>query len=182
MNDKSVNYSSDASNTFKFDRPMAPTIVLTTIKLVILILMVAQLVAKNYLGASVCFFGFLLFLFVGLVNVIVTSDIVINDTGISRGAFGKVWLTIAWSNVSYIKIFDELDGGGKYFNIYPSTKPRPRLLLNGKMAFNDKMERSVDFIKLMNVYILSYNIKIESIVGGIKTYPSKLQTKTERGG
>src|SRR6202044_2483246 len=138
MNNKSMDSSSDLSHTFKFDRLVAPTIVLTTIGLVSLFLMIAQLVAKNYLGASACFFGFLLFLIASFVNIAVASDIIINDAGISRGVFGKIWQTIAWSNVRCIKKFDELDHSGKYFNIYPIAKPRPGFLFKGKMAFNDQ--------------------------------------------
>lgn len=161
-------------HVFKYDHPVAAIIVLAAVKAALLFFSVVEIMASQYFGALICFAGLVLFILADLLNIFMTADIVVDENGISRTTFGKVWQSMAWRDVRIIKVFDKIGRKGRSFNIYPILKQDSGIFFSGKMAFGDEMGRSDDFFCLLNSFILRYNINIESTIGGIKTNLSQL--------
>jgi hypothetical protein len=111
-----------------------------------------------------------------IVTVQGQSDIIIGGDGISRCTFGVVWQRVRWDDMMVIKVFDS----------YNPTKTNNRgfniLFIRGhlfspfgrKIAFDDKIDRWPEFLKVLNLYIEQYHIKVESTVGGVASAPTRL--------
>jgi|SRR5579864_1549204 len=116
-------------------------------------------------GEAIIFAAFLLFLIMGTMRFLDTSDIVVNDLGISRSILGWPWKTIQWENVRLITAFP-VSGGPDYsaraFNIFPIVKPKIRLMPSGKIMFDDKVQNASALVDLLNQYVLKHGIKIET--------------------
>jgi hypothetical protein len=113
-------------------------------------------------------------LLIGFLLLAGRSDVLVDDQGISRRLFGWTWQTIQWGNVRLITAFPVFGGSGytpRAFNIYPSVRPKVRVMPSGKMSFTDKMSDAPRLIKLLNQYASSHGIKIEvrdSLAGNLR--------------
>lgn len=107
-----------------------------------------------------------------------TSDLVIDENGVSRTLFGKVWRRILWSNVSVVKVNEFLSlktsKVAKSITIYPKVKPRIRFWPSGKMMLPAKVERPERLIEVMNAYVSANRIAVEKVSDGYKTDASTL--------
>lgn len=107
--------------------------------------------------------------FVSLLVFIGRSDILIDDTGITRVLFGKIIRRISWNNVSLVRIsplsrWDSRKQVSAY-NIFASSKdatsPRTR-----RIYFGDYGVEVNELISVMNFYISKYKIPVEKIIDG----------------
>jgi len=172
------NVPKEALQTFKLYKPGVIIAWLLILIPAFSYFMIIEIMAKEYFGVFFCSLALLFFILMAMIGIQGLSDIVIGENGISRAAFGKTWQVIQWDNIKYITVFDLRDRANnkmyRTLNIYPVVKPRFRFLINGKMVFGERMERPTEFIALLNKYIGKYDIKIESVMGGIKTTPARL--------
>lgn len=129
---------------------------------------------------GIIFFA-LFFVCAGYLLVVVQTDIVIGEDGISRRIGNKTLQIMAWNEVRVIKAFDTYDRETKKMsiglNIYPISKPKHRLTLSGKIVVSEAPMRQGTFselVELLNIYIAQNHIEIESTVQGVKSYPSHL--------
>jgi hypothetical protein len=110
----------------------------------------------------------------GAVLLFGRSDVVTDDQGISRRLFGWTWQTVLWTNIRLITAFPVTGGYGytaRAFNIFPSVRPKVRLMPSGKMMFTDKMSDASRLVELLNHYASIHGIKIEirdSLMGSLK--------------
>lgn len=130
---------------------------------------------------SICFLLFFL-LFVGYLFMVGAADVIISDDGICRRVGSRALQAMRWSEVGVIKVFDTYDRQTQRMkigmNIYPVVRPRHPLTVGGKMVLGDDPMRQGNFselIGLLNNYISQYHIKIESTLGGEKSFPDRLE-------
>lgn len=179
MNKQVVDHLVTAPAAFKFKKLHSFCAWLVVVTVMFFFAAIVGTTREGYItGLWVISLFILPFWLIGVIGIAGLSDIVIDDNGIRRSFSGRVWQVIRWDNIMSIKTFDSFDRDARKmtrgFNIYPLTKPYFRFLPSGKMVFGERMERSSEFIALMNKYISTYDIKIESTVGGVKTFPNKL--------
>lgn len=178
MDSEKATYSEEP-RTFRYLRPFWVSIWLFVMLSLGIFFAIIEMRAGEYGGSLFFSFGVLTFMFLGIYGTAGGSDIYIAKDGISRKIFGKSWQTILWDNVKLISIREWTNTNtrktNKHMAILPVVKQGFRLFPSGKMAFSDQMGNSQEFMKLLNKYVSLYHIKIESSVGGIKTFPAKLE-------
>ena len=114
------------------------------------------------------------------IAIVGSSDIIIDDQGISRRLFGKVWRTIHWDNIKIIKTFHVVAQGFRpksvrAFTIYPTIAPIGWSYLSGSIGFTESFANVEQLIELINHYVSKHNIKIEVKVNDMKTPATHLE-------
>jgi hypothetical protein len=109
----------------------------------------------------------------GIISVFGSSDIIIDNQGISRLLFGKIWQDIPWENVGLIKTYPLMDYNTlkkiTAFNIFPSVGSSANSRWFNRIAFVEGAENMSAMLGIINKYVLKYNIKVESVVNGVST-------------
>lgn len=159
---------------FKFDGLYGNAFLIVMLPLLFLSIGVRECFHGDYFGALALVAAACFFLTLGYFQILVKADIIVDNEWISRFAFGRLIQRIRWSNVKLIKIFGQFGGLGVGYNIYPIENRNSGLGFNRKLAFGDGMRNPDEFINIMNACIAKYNIKIESVAGGVKTILSRL--------
>jgi len=106
----------------------------------------------------VLFFGI-----ISLSSILGVSDISIDNQGISRRLFSKVWQTIPWGNVRLITAAPASASrsySARVFHIYLLRKPPGSFFLSS-MFFNDKFENASHMVKLINQHAKKHGIEIK---------------------
>jgi hypothetical protein len=109
-----------------------------------------------------------------------SSDIIIDEQGISRRLFGKVWRTIHWDNIEIIKTFHVVAQGFRpksvrAFTIYPTGVLFGWSYLSGGIGFSENFMNMERLIGLINLYAAKHNIKIEVQANGMRTPATHLE-------
>ena len=109
-----------------------------------------------------------------------SSDIIIDENGISRRIFGKVWRTIQWGNIKIVKTFHVIALGFRSkriraFVVCPSSVPSGWSYLSSRITFTENFVNVEQLIELINHYISKHNIKIEVQTNGVKTAATHLE-------
>jgi len=107
------------------------------------------------------------------------SDVVIDDSGISRKFLGIAWRKIQWDNVQIIKTRKNLESGFRSrqvrgFYVMPSKRSGGISYMSGSIMFPEKFENMDQLLVLLNYYIGKYSIKIETTANGITTSNTSL--------
>jgi hypothetical protein len=116
-----------------------------------------------------------LFIFMGiagLLSIFGFSDILIDNRGISRYLFGKIWQDIPWEDIRLIKTYPLTDYNTfkktTAFNIFPSIGSSANSRWFNRIFFVEGAENMSVMLEIMNHYILKYHIEIESYMDGVK--------------
>lgn len=179
MKNKDNNHVACSSVIFKFKGMVMGCTSMIIVTIIIITMAVLGAVEKGFVAGISIALVFIPFTLLAWVVIIATlSDIIVDDFCISRSFAGKIWKKISWVNVRCIKVFDSFDPGTgksiKAYNIFPIKNNGFHLSPSGKMAFNEKMDRSSEFIFTINKYVAIYQIRIDSNVNGVKTSPIQL--------
>lgn len=167
-----INHNCDALSSlhrFKFDNLYGNIFVTVVMPLLLFSIAIREILYGHYIGVLAAMAGVSFFLALGYIQIFYNADITIDDEWISRFAFGRLIQRVGWDNIRLIRISREFGGPGCSYNVYQNQKKNSRLGIVGKLAFSDGMGDSVKFIQLMNINIVKHNIKIESVIGGVKT-------------
>lgn len=167
---------------YKYYIPMAILMVFVGIGACALAAFVFQDSNDFNLGYKLLFLMIALFFSIGAVGFLRGwSSVIIDETGISRSFFGKIWRVILWNNVLVIKSFyvPNMDVGGKpnrKISIYPNHLiKKPLFLKSSKAIAIDARFGDFDrLIELLNVYISKYQIKTEILANGKRTQVNQL--------
>lgn len=164
----------DASRVFKFDGLYQNVFLLSLLLLISILFTVRELTHGYYVGALVMLaISASLFTLI-YVYLLVGADIHVDDSGISRYVFGRLFQSAGWNDIYLIRISGGF-GKSKYsYNIYSRKMSHKSLGINGKIAFGDDMANVSEFVNTMNAHIAKHGVKIESIVGGFETFPARL--------
>jgi hypothetical protein len=106
----------------------------------------------------------LIFFSTTIVNMLLLkSDIVIDESGISMVLFSINWKFIMWSQVSKIRLMDMTDysrGLVTWFFIERLGGSRVYFFRSGSIIFNEKINNIDDLLNTINVYSHKYDITI----------------------
>ena len=115
--------------------------------------------------------------FFGIITIRGTSDVVVDDQGISRTFFGMTWQSFQWDSVERLvvrRVMDPSSNFGKTIRAFVLyQKNRRRRLLSG-MSFLENAEKMPDLIRFLNHYIARHKIQIESDINGTMSVLSTL--------
>jgi hypothetical protein len=167
-------HAPDAIKIFKFKMLIPYCIWAVCIMVLCVFLDTIAIKREGFHGA----FAFITFSLAGLeslgaIGILGSSDIIINDWGISRCLFGKTVQAINWSNAKRIWLFNFTDlftqKTVKAFTIYPLEKPQFRILPGGKIVFGEECTNIDELLSLLNHYAVKHRIPIEREVDGKPT-------------
>lgn len=146
----------------------------------LVIFMGSQVVAQSGWVVATVFFtiAFLFIFWYGGMVVLGASDIVIDDTGISRVLFGMTWVRITWKNMSRIVCFDVYYSRWRRnvmaYNLFPIVKPKIRLLPTGKMWITGNI-KNIDLLReAINEQAVKNGVQMQSRQNGKVTIISHL--------
>ncbi|MFK2875829.1 hypothetical protein [Rhodanobacter hydrolyticus] len=100
---------------------------------------------------------------------IMESDLVIDDTGISKVFKGKTLQSLDWENIKSFKNLTIVAPGGKvsrFFHVHPIKKSKIHILSGGRVVFSSRMYNFEEFVKLINGYIKFYRIRVDVVNNG----------------
>ena len=132
------------------------------------------------LAGSFVSLGFLLF---GAMYFFDTSELLLDDTGITRKIFGRVCMLITWRGIKVIReqfLVNQRYGGESRIDILP-TKPCDFLLrLRRTIKFSEQVENYDELIGILNQRIKQYSIRVEIYSNGSWRSRSELAATVER--
>lgn len=105
------------------------------------------------------------FALIGAFVLVSSSDVVIDDNGVSRRLFKVVWKHLYWDNILVITALPVSEGNGKTvraFNIFPRVKPRFRLLPSGKTFFTEGAGDVASIVSILNFHAQKNGIRLEA--------------------
>lgn len=142
------------------------------------------LISVGGVGFVADFFSYLGALILLIASIILPfswSDVVIDDRGISKRIFGKIWKTYRWEDVSFIRtgFIKSLDPQVKKVQ-FVVILPKPFKVgdftpnVFKHVAFNSKFIGFDKLKTIMNTYITQYQITVMFMQGEQKTQQSHI--------
>jgi hypothetical protein len=114
--------------------------------------------------------GFWFFLVGGMYRAIVTSDVLVNDTGVSRIIFGFVIQRIQWDELLLIREYSgyvsQSEATLRFLRLVPRRYPFPTFRLCEPMLISDRVDNFEDLIAALNKYVAIYQPSVELKVNG----------------
>lgn len=157
--------------SFRFRGFVALCVVLVAILALVLALGIVWIERQGLIGGlTFLAAGFLLFGGLGAITMLGMSDIVIDDQKIARRIFGIEWQALPWNCVERIRIFRIPDFGRfrkvRAFKVYAFQGENNGRIGHRRISFNEQSTDLTDMLRVMNVFIAKYSIKIEMDIGG----------------
>jgi hypothetical protein len=173
-----MNDPQSSPKIFKFKGLLPALTALTLVVLACLVSAVAILATGGASSSVVFFIGItVFFVFLGLIFLVSKSDLVIDDSGISRSLAGKQIQNIPWKCVQRVTTYPVRGAGVRRgvtaYNIFASSSARSDTRTR-KIYFSDQSVDIVGLIDAMNVYITKYQIKVERLADGRTTSQKSL--------
>ena len=130
-------------------------------------------VSRNQLEPIVFFVvwtGFWFILTAGTYRAIITSDVLIDDIGVSRKLFGWVIQRIQWNELKLIREYSGYVPNSeetlRFVRLVPKKLPLFKFRLCEPMLISDRVDRFEELIATLNKYIAAYRPSIEIKVNG----------------
>jgi hypothetical protein len=92
------------------------------------------------------------------------SDVIVDDKGITRSFYGKIWKFIRWTDIRRIQLMRtpnyELHRWVALYRIVPDNRNRSLFSRRLPMFFDETIQNRGRLLELLNHYIHQYNIEI----------------------
>lgn len=112
------------------------------------------------------------------IGVLMSSDVLVDDLGISWFLFGRIWKTVRWDKVKRIRIrYGRNVSTKKTYTTYTvdqTKRPRFFLLRNGGITFSDEIDRVRGLLDIINHYVSKYNIEVVDLRKPTAERPAQL--------
>lgn len=126
---------------------------------------------KMQLGGSIFFLTCsLCYCYFGVMFFVDSSDLLINEAGISRRILGRVCTQTPWSGIKVIRerfIANQKYGGEIRIDVLPKTLHGLALRFRRTIKFSEQIESFDELIEILNAKAEQYAIRIEIASNGI---------------
>ena len=116
----------------------------------------------------------------GAYYVLITADVLVNDTQIARGFRGRISQRIDWRVISLIREYAAYSSAEKemrrFVQIFPEKSSVWKFQSSGPILFSDKVESFDELIGILNEHISMHLIKVEVKVNGVWERRQRLLT------
>jgi hypothetical protein len=126
-----------------------------------------ELLAEKYDAAlGVFVVGVVPWSVIGTLLVLSMSEIVVNDSGLSRRLWGKTLATIRWDNIRLIRTFEmfhpALRRKVRFVNVFPTKPSGFRLLPSGMFSFGEDYDSFDDVVRCLRGRVAAQGIPVET--------------------
>ena len=118
----------------------------------------------------------------GIWYFLTTAELLVDEEGLRRKLFGRVYGRIYWRDVESIREGSNLlrKQTVTFVRIVPKRAPLWSLRLSGSISMNDQMEGFDELIEILNRYISVHLLKVEINTQGVWQRRQRLLTSLER--